>query len=156
LDFGKLNATGIEWTELKIGDGVETERKVTPKDLFSYLGFSDDRNPLYYQESYAAQTEYKHVIVPPGLLAGWIAALVSAELPGPGSVVKEMKLSFPNALHLDESVRIRLTVLEKTENPRTLTLSVLVSHEDRPVTEGELVVTPPAPLRSFNDAFENF
>jgi 3-hydroxybutyryl-CoA dehydratase len=155
--FGKINSSGKDWEKCKVGDRVRETRTVTVKDIFSYLGVTDDQNPLYVEENYAMQAGFEQVIVPAGLFVGWLTSLASMHLPGPGSVIKELRLSFPHALKLGEKVNLSLELKHKCEREKTVTLKANVTHLGKPIVEGEIDVFPPRPLRSLlNDAFENF
>ncbi|MBA4495508.1 MaoC/PaaZ C-terminal domain-containing protein [Paenactinomyces guangxiensis] len=155
--FGKVHASGKDWGSLRVGDKVEEIRTITGRDIFSYLGLTDDQNPLYIEDHYAAQTEYKKVIVPSGLLISWLSALASKSLPGPGSIVTGTRLSFPNVLHHGDTVRLSLELIHKTKEPQMITCKATVIHQDRPAAEGELDLLPPQPLYSlFKDAYDNF
>jgi 3-hydroxybutyryl-CoA dehydratase len=157
VDFGQTLASGKDWNNLSVGDTAEESRKAELRDIFSYLGATDDRNPLYLKESYVALTEHGQVIVPSGLLAGWLSAIVSTRLPGPGSRVKELRLSFPHALKQGETVRIRLELVFKNDQEKTVTLRVQAEHDGQAVAEGEIEVIPPRPLKPIlSDMYENF
>ena len=157
MDFGKLVTTGKGWNEIHVGDCIEVKRKVILRDIFAYLGAADDCNPIYLKESYAAQTRYRQVIVPSGLIVSWISALISSELPGPGSVVKEMRLSFPETFHPENEISFSLTVKDKNPADRKVTLQVLVTGDERTIAEGEIDVLPPQPLNPMmENLFDNF
>jgi acyl dehydratase len=157
VDFGQTLASGKDWNQLVIGETVEVSRTAELRDIFSYLGATGDLNPLYLKESYVALTEHRQVIVPSGLLAGWLSALVSTQLPGPGSRIKDARLSFPHALKQGETVQIRLELTGKEEREKTVTLRVQVEHDGKTVVEGELEVIPPRQLKPIlTDLYENF
>ncbi|SEM97354.1 MaoC/PaaZ C-terminal domain-containing protein [Lihuaxuella thermophila] len=155
--FGKVNPTGKYWEMCEVGDRVRETRTVTVKDLFSYLGVTDDQNPLYLEENYAIQAGFEQAVVPAGLFVGWLTSLASMHLPGPGSMIKELRLSFPQALKLGEKVNLSLELTHKCEREKTVTLKASVTSLGKSIVEGEIDVFPPRPLRSLLDnAFENF
>ncbi|MBA4601606.1 FAS1-like dehydratase domain-containing protein [Thermoactinomyces mirandus] len=157
MDFGKITASGKDWSQIQAGDRVEVKRKVILRDIFAYLGAADDYNPIYLKESYAAQTGYGQVIVPAGLIVSWLSALISTELPGPGSVMKEMRISFPETFHPEKEIFLLLKVSHKCQTDKTITLQALVTGNQRTIAEGEIVVLPPQPLRPiFHNVFDNF
>jgi len=157
MDFGKTFQTGKEYTAIQIGDQLKEERKVNLRDMFAYLGAADDHNPLYLKEGYAAQTHFQKVIVPSGLLVSWLNTLVSMKMPGPGSVIKELRLSFPGVLHLEEAATFSLEVIEKRDENKIVTIQVSVGHGDKQIVEGEIDVIPPSPLKLLIDnIYDNF
>ncbi len=157
MDFGKITAPGKYWSKIQLGDRVEVKKKVILRDIFAYLGAADDYNPIYLKESYAAQTRYGQVIVPAGLIVSWLSALISSQLPGPGSVVKEMRVTFPEAFHPEKEISFLLKVSHKCQTAKIITLQALVTGDGRTIAEGEIDVLPPQPLRPmFHDLFDNF
>lgn len=157
MALGKIPLSGKDWSSLKIGERWEETRTVTVRDIFLYLGLSDELNPLYLEENYVAQTEYKHLIVPSGLLVSWLSSLVSMRLPGPGSVVKELRLSFPHVLKQAETIKLSLELIHKSEEQQMVTFKANITQNGKLMAEGEVDVFPPRPLRSLlNDTYENF
>lgn len=157
MDFGKITAPGKDWSQIQIGDRLEVKKKVILRDIFAYLGAADDYNPIYLKESYAAQTRYGQVIVPAGLIVSWLSALISSGLPGPGSVVKEMRVTFPETFHPEREISLLLKVSHKCQTDKIITLQTLVTGDGRMIAEGEIDVLPPQPLRPmFHDIFDNF
>ncbi|MGA8943371.1 MAG: MaoC family dehydratase N-terminal domain-containing protein [Thermoactinomyces sp.] len=157
MDFGKIMNPGKDWSQIQVGDRVEVKRKVNLRDIFAYLGAADDCNPIYLKESFAAQTRYGQVIVPAGLIVSWLSSLVSSELPGPGSVIKEMRISFPKTFHPEKELSLLLKVNHKCQTGKIITLQALVTGDGRTIAEGEMDVLPPQPLRPmFHDIFDNF
>lgn len=157
MDFGKITVPGKDWSQIQIGDRVEVKKKVILRDIFAYLGAADDYNPIYLKESYAAQTRYGQIIVPAGLIVSWLSALISSELPGSGSVVKEMRVTFPETFHPEREISLLLKVSHKCQTDKIITLQTLVTGDGRTIAEGEIDVLPPQPLRPmFRDIFDNF
>jgi acyl dehydratase len=98
------------------------------------------------------------LVVPPGLLVGWLTSLVSMRLPGPGSVIREQRLRFPRLLPYAATVILSLELTEKHSEKKMVTVHAMVRDEDgRPVVEGELLVSPPRPTPSLlHHALDNF
>ncbi len=157
MDFGKITAAGKDWSQIQVGDRVEVKKKVILRDIFAYLGAANDYNPIYLKESYSEQTIYGQVIIPAGLIVSWLSALISSELPGPGSVVKEMRVTFPETFHPEKEISFLLKVSHKCQTDKIITLQVLVTGDGRTIAEGDIDVLPPQPLRPmFHDIFDNF
>ncbi|MDR6226615.1 MaoC/PaaZ C-terminal domain-containing protein [Desmospora profundinema] len=156
--LGKKRETPREWEAVSVGETDEFLRRVEDRDVLLYLGVTEDTNPLFLQSVYAEQTPYGHVVVPPGLLLGWVTGRVSKRLPGPGSRVVGQRITFPEAARHSSAIRLRLKVIGKDDGRHQLTLEVIGEDEDgRRVIDGELdVLGPPPTNRLFRDAYENF
>jgi phosphate acetyltransferase len=156
LSFGKIATNGRDWEEIRVGECVEQKRVAAFRDVLAYLGAADDYNPLYLTENYAEQTEFGRLIVPPSLIVGWLTALISTRLPGPGSVIKEMNFAFSGVLHPEEEIDLKLEVIRKKEQERKVTLKAIALRGENVILTGECDVTPPKPLKPSYNLFDNF
>lgn len=152
--LGEKRNAGKRWNDLGIGDRVETTRTVADRDILLYLGVMDDTSPIDLL-SYDMDGQ---LVVPPGLLVGWLTSLVSMRLPGPGSVIREQRLRFPRLLPYGATVILSLELTEKHSEKKMVTVHAMVRDEDgRSVVEGELLVSPPRPTPSLlHHALDNF
>ncbi|PTM58091.1 MaoC/PaaZ C-terminal domain-containing protein [Desmospora activa] len=155
---GKKRKAQVEWKDVNLGETDESIRQVDGRDVFLYLGVTEDTNPLYSQSGYAEQTPYGQVIVPPGLLLGWVYSRVSERLPGPGSRVIGQRITFPQTAHDGAKIRLQMEVMGKDDESRLLTLAIAGEDEEgRRVMEGELdVIGPPVMNDLFRDTYKNF
>ncbi|MCF6092954.1 enoyl-CoA hydratase [Microaerobacter geothermalis] len=158
LILGKKRVEGRQLEDLKVGEVRKVKREIKDKDILLYLGITDDANPVYIQHNYTERTSYKKPIVPHILLVGMITSYISMELPGPGSVICEQRLSFPNVLYHYSEVEMTIEIKGVDTENRLVTLAVsCVDQDERPVVTGEVVLCPPEPLKPIlENAFENF
>ncbi|PTX63224.1 acyl dehydratase [Melghirimyces profundicolus] len=156
--LGKRTDPGRTWERLSVGDRTEEVRKVHDKDLLLYLGATDNTNPLFLQSQYAEQTPYSRLLVPVGLLTGWVESILSEKLPGAGSLLREQRLSCPKPAWLGSTLRLELELTYKDREQKWVTFSVRgTDGEGRKVLEGEVDVIPPQPRTDWlKHAYENF
>ncbi|MGH2663133.1 MAG: MaoC/PaaZ C-terminal domain-containing protein [Actinomycetota bacterium] len=76
----------MAWQPPKVGAKATWTRRVTAEDLELYARITGDRNPLHFDEQFAASTKFGGLIAEGGIAAGLFNALVAMELPGAGSV----------------------------------------------------------------------
>ncbi|MGA9173373.1 MAG: MaoC/PaaZ C-terminal domain-containing protein [Thermoactinomyces sp.] len=156
MDFGRIVTDGQSFDQIKIGECVEQKRAAALRDVLSYLGAADDYNPLYLTENYAGQTKFGRVIVPPGLIISWLTALISTRLPGPGSVIKEMKLNIPGVVHPNEEMELHLEVAGKMEKGKQVIVKAMARRGEQVILDGEFSVVPPEPLKPLHGLLDNF
>ncbi|WP_088033033.1 MaoC/PaaZ C-terminal domain-containing protein [Evansella clarkii] len=145
---------------LKAGEKISVERKIEDRDLLLYLGFTDDANPVYIQHDYASRTPFEKPIVPNIMINGYLSSAVSMSLPGPGSVIKKISISYPKPLYHYGTLNLELEISEVRHKEHL----VLIKATGKDglgdlVLEGELEVCPPYPWKPMTyDAgtFENF
>ncbi|MEZ5855018.1 MAG: hypothetical protein R3D67_09875 [Hyphomicrobiaceae bacterium] len=73
-----------------------------------------------------------------------ISAVLSTELPGPGTVYVDQSLHFGHPVGVGDTVTVRVTVREKCEQNRHVVLDCVCSNEaGERVIDGEAVVIAP-------------
>ncbi|MBM7644789.1 acyl dehydratase [Scopulibacillus daqui] len=156
--LGKKRKIGRLIDEIRPGEKLEFSEKIEDKDLLLYLGLSDDNNPLFIQHDYASLTPYEKPIVPQVMLTGMVTGAVSKILPGPGSSVLSQSLQFPNPVYHYEEIHILLAVEATDQGKNQIIMSVDAKNDSGdPVIVGELIVSPPYPLKSITSStLENF
>ena len=76
----------MAWRPPDVGARATWTRTFSADDVELYARITGDRNPLHFDESFAAARRPGRLIVHGGLTTGLFNALVAEVLPGPGSV----------------------------------------------------------------------
>lgn len=130
--------------ELSEGDSLTVNESVSDRDVLLYLGMTNDNNPLYIQDEYAKNMDYKAAIVPPVLLTGIITRSVSKLLPGPGSQVVNLSVNFILPVYHEEDVTFTFEVIKVDDMKEVVTLSVTgVNDDDCRIVDAVVMVKPP-------------
>lgn len=130
--------------ELNEGDSLTVNESVSDRDVLLYLGMTNDNNPLYIQDEYAKNMDYKAAIVPPVLLTGIITRSVSKLLPGPGSQVVNLSVNFILPVYHEEDVTFTFEVIKVDDMKEVVTLSVTgVNDDDCRIVDAVVMVKPP-------------
>lgn len=133
--------------QIKEGDSLTVTESISERDLLLYLGLTNDDNPLYIQQNYARQMEYKKPIVPPVLLMGIITSSISKLFPGPGSEIVNVALNLPKPVFHDEMVTFNFEVIKVDNMKEVVTMSVEgVNEQADRILDAVLMVRPPKPL----------
>jgi 3-hydroxybutyryl-CoA dehydratase len=156
--LGKKRKIGRKIDEISVGEKLTLTEKIEDKDLLLYLGLTNDANPLFIQHDYASQTPLKKPIVPNIMLTGIITSAISKYLPGPGSHIHEMSISFPKPVYHYAMIQFLFEVKEIDMSNHQVKISVHATNEnDEKVIEGMVTVCPPHRLESMDgNALENF
>lgn len=130
--------------ELSEGDSLTVNESVSDRDVLLYLGMTNDNNPLYIQDEYAKNMDYKAAIVPPVLLTGIITRSVSKLLPGPGSQVVNLSVNFILPVYHEEDVTFTFEVIKVDDMKEVVTLSVTGVNDDNcRIVDAVVMVKPP-------------
>lgn len=135
---------GKTLSTIKEGDSLTVTQVIEERDIFLYLGLTNDNNPLFTQADYAAQTDYQHAIVPQILLTGIITSAISKHLPGPGSNVVNLSLNFMQPVFHGVTLTFTFNVIRVDKARELVTIAVIAkdAHQTK-VLDAEVLVAPP-------------
>jgi 3-hydroxybutyryl-CoA dehydratase len=95
-----------------IGDRAEREVVVSDEQLEQFALATGDRNPIHFDDAYAAETRFGGRIAHGMLVGGLISALLANELPGPGTIYLGQELRFRAPVRPGDQVRCEVEVTE--------------------------------------------
>lgn len=134
---------GYTLEEITVGQSVEVTKVVSTEDVQAFADLTGDHNPVHLDAEFAATTQFEKPIAHGMLGAGLISAAIASELPGPGSIYLEQALKFRAPVFVGAEVVTRITVLEKDERRRRVTLKTECLCGDTVVIKGEASIMIP-------------
>ena len=106
--------------DIAAGDTASRSLTLTEEHVEAFAQISGDRNPLHFDEDFAAGTKFGRLVVQGGLTTGLLHALVAMDMPGPGTVFLSQDWKFTAPVFIGDTI--------------TATAKVLSVHESKPVT----------------------
>lgn len=97
---------------VEVGHHAEREFVVTDAVLEHFAEASGDRNPIHFDDAYAAATRFGGRIAHGMLTGGFISAVIANDLPGPGTIYLAQDLSFKAPVRPGDTVRVRVELVE--------------------------------------------
>lgn len=94
------------------GDRAERVVVVGDEQLEQFALATGDRNPIHFDDAYAAETRFGGRIAHGMLVGGLISALLADELPGPGTIYLGQELRFRAPVRPGDQVRCEVEVTE--------------------------------------------
>lgn len=133
------------FAEIKVGDSAELTRTLTARDIEIFAVMSGDVNPAHVDPDFAGSDMF-HKVIAHGMWGGTlISAVLGTELPGPGTIYLNQSLSFRRPVGLGDTVTVRVTVTDKSDAHRHVTLDCRCSNQNGDVViEGQALVVAPA------------
>jgi 3-hydroxybutyryl-CoA dehydratase len=128
--------------EMTPGLSETFSKTVTESDIRAFGEATGDKNPVHFDESYAATTVFKGRIVHGVLSVGIVSALLGMKLPGPGTIFVGMSVKFVSPVHIGETVAATCT-LREMRGKRQAVFDCVCKVGSLTVLEGEAVVIPP-------------
>jgi acyl dehydratase len=100
---------------------------LTADHVRTFAELTGDRNPLHFDEAFAAGTRFGRLVVQGGLTTGLLHALVAMDLPGPGTVFLSQNWKFTSPVYIGDTI--------------TAEGEIVSVHPTKPVTQLKMRVT---------------
>ncbi len=121
-----------------IGQRATRSLTVTADHVESFARISGDRNPLHFDQQFAAGTRFGALVAQGGLTTGLLHALVAMDLPGPGTVFLSQNWKFTAPVFIGDTITAEAEVLSVHATKPVTQLRIRVHRQDgTTVLEGE-------------------
>jgi acyl dehydratase len=115
---------------IEVGQTAQRQLTLTAADVEAYATITGDRNPLHFDEAFAAATRFGRLVVHGGLTAGILNALVAEDLPGPGTVFMSQELKYTAPVFIGDTITGEVEVLEVHPKKPVTRLKATVRRSD--------------------------
>jgi acyl dehydratase len=125
---------------MDIHEGQKAQRstEVTARHIEMYAELTGDRNPLHFDEKFAAGTRFGRLVAQGGITTGLLHALVANDIPGPGTVFLNQNWQFTAPVYIGDTITAEIEVLEVKAAKPVTHLGVRIWQQDgETVLEGD-------------------
>jgi acyl dehydratase len=123
---------------VQVGQKATRSITLTADHVQKYAEISGDRNPLHFDEAFAAKTKFARLVVQGGLTTGLLHALVAMDMPGPGTVFLSQNWKFTAPVFIGDTITAEAEIVNVHETKPVTELRVKVTRQSREtVLEGE-------------------
>lgn len=130
--------------ELKLGDNIKMDFTIEDKHIKMFAEATGDFNPVHISDEYAAGTIFKKRIAHGVLLSGLVSGMLGMNLPGLGTIAREMYSKFLKPVYIGDKLTLIATVTELKEKLNICKIEFTVTNQDSiTVGKGYAVVLPP-------------
>ncbi len=124
--------------KLEVGQRATRRLMLTAHHVEKFAEISGDRNPLHFDEAFAARTKFGRLVVQGGLTTGLLHALVAMDLPGPGTVFLSQNWKFVAPVFIGDTITAEAEVVSVHPTKPVTQLRVRVARDGgETVLEGE-------------------
>ncbi len=124
--------------DIHVGQKASRSITLTADHVEAFAEMTGDRNPLHFDEEFAAGTRFGRLVVQGGLTTGLLHALVAMDMPGPGTVFLSQNWKFTAPVFIGDTITAEAEVLSLHESKPVSQLGIRVVREDGEVVlEGE-------------------
>ncbi len=131
------------YDEIQIGQMAGLERTLTRDDVALFSKVSGDLNPIHIDEEYARSQGAKGVVGHSLWATSLISSLLANVLPGPGTVYRSQDATFHRQVALGDTLKARVTVLEKRPEQQILFECLVLNQHGQEVMTGKAVAIAP-------------
>jgi acyl dehydratase len=123
---------------LRAGQTASRSLEVTTEAVRAYAEITGDRNPLHFDEGFAARTRFGRLVAQGGITTGVLHALVAEDMPGPGTVFLSQNWKFTAPVYIGDTITGTAEVLTVHDSKPVCSLAVRVTRQGGEVVlEGE-------------------
>jgi acyl dehydratase len=135
---------------VELYEGQKTERSmyVGPEQVEMYAQLTGDRNPLHFDEAFAAGTKFGRLVAQGGITTGLLHALVAMDVPGPGTVFLNQNWQFTAPVFIGDTITAEVEVLKVHDTKPVTHLGIRITRQD-----GEMVLEGEAWCYTFPSSF---
>lgn len=123
---------------LEPGQTASRSLTVTADHVEAYAEITGDRNPLHFDEAFAAETRFGRLVAQGGITTGLLHALVAMDMPGPGTVFLSQDWEFTAPVFIGDTITGRAEVVSVHDTKPVCRLAMTVHRQDgEEVLKGE-------------------
>jgi acyl dehydratase len=123
---------------LRVGERARRTQTVLARDVELYAQITGDRNPLHFDQDFAARTRFGRLVAQGGIASGMLNALVAMDMPGAGTVFMSQSLKYLAPTYLGDTLTAEVEVVSlKPDKPVCQLRATIVNQEGTQVLEGE-------------------
>jgi acyl dehydratase len=127
-----------EGMSVVVGQRAVRSLTVTAEHVEKFAQISGDRNPLHFDEAFAAKTKFGRLVVQGGITTGLLHALVAMDMPGPGTVFLSQNWKFTAPVYIGDTITAEAEVLSVRDSKPVCQLRVHITRQDgQTVLEGD-------------------
>jgi len=120
----------LAYADIAIGDEASFAKTITEADIVNYAGLTGDFNPVHIDAEYAKASMFKERVAHGMLVSGLISAVLGTQLPGANAIYLGQDLKFKAPVKIGDTATATVTVIEKRDDKRIITLKTTVTNQD--------------------------
>ena len=120
----------LRFEDFTVGREYRETIKITDDMVRKFAELTGDMNPLHLDESFARKSRFGKRICHGMLVASMISRIMGMNFPGPGTVIVKQLLKYRAPVYVDETVEVRVSVLEINSDKKRIILDTPVYKKD--------------------------
>lgn len=130
--------------DIEVGMQRGITKIITDSEIEAFAEASGDRNPVHFDDEFAAKTPFRGRIAHGILTASLISSVIGEKLPGHGSIYLSQTLKFRAPVRPGDKVEVICKVRDIAREKNRITLDCVCTVGDTVVLDGEAQVLAPS------------
>ena len=124
-----------------IGQRAERSMHITAEMVQKYAEISGDFNPLHFDKEFTKKTKYGRLIAQGGVITGVLNAIVSMDVPGPGTVFMHEDYNYKAPVYIGDYITGSIEIYEVHPTKPVTKINVKIVNQKKDVVlEGKAVL----------------
>lgn len=115
--------------DLQVNECYSLIRSISADDVALFARLCGDDNPLHMDEAFAKHTPFGQRVVH-GMFSAALISAAHTQLTGPGFAYVGQNLNFRGAVHIGDTLRVEVRVVEKKSAKQVLVCESRVSNQN--------------------------
>ena len=112
----------------ELGDSRVRRVEVTSELVASFAALVSDHAPVHFDEVFAKERGYRTPIAHGMLVTSLLSGVLGEELPGPLSVINELKVKYRSPVFIGDTVQVSITVTKVVAAVGAVLLAVEITN----------------------------
>lgn len=140
--------------DFHVGLSHTLTRTIDAEKVVQFIQLCGDENPIHYDETYAAQIQFKRPIAHGFLTASFFSPIFGLHLPDPGAIYVNHHLRFLKPVYVGDTVDVIATVTKVDTERKRVYLDTICTIDGERVIEGEAELYVPTPAEAGQAALD--
>ena len=118
------NCKAYKYKDIEVGLEYTFSRKLTIKDVSSFIEITGDRHPLHTDNHYSKKTGFNGIISHGMLISSFVSTLIGMYLPGLHALVASQSFRYLKPVYPEETLTIKGIVKKKVDESSMVLIGV--------------------------------
>ena len=121
------------YEDIRIGDRIEIQRRVTQDLIQKFAEFSADFNPVHVEPDFALKAGFDGQTAHGMLIASFTSEIMGMHFPGSDGICLSHEIFFKAPVYCEDQLTIAAKVTHKSESTRIIKLKFAVSNQHQKI-----------------------
>jgi acyl dehydratase len=128
-----MSARQQSFEAIQIGDSAFIEQSISEEMVARFADLSGDHSPIHMSKETATARGFQDRVVHGFLSGSLVSRVLGMLLPGEYGLLHDVSLQFKKPVYINDRLKVMVTVSEKNDTFRLLTLTVTITNQNEQI-----------------------